>query len=178
MTAVTPPDEPDSRADDRPPEWADDWVGLSAGPLPLGAVSDWAVLSRCGAVVVFSGTARDHSEGRTGVSSLDYEAYEEQAVPRLRAVVADARRRWPELGRIAVLHRVGAVPLGESAVVVVVSAPHRSEAFDAARFVIDAVKATVPIWKRETWPEGESWGLEAQHLMNLDEFTSVRDGAS
>jgi molybdopterin synthase catalytic subunit len=120
--------------------------------------------------VVFSGTARDHSIGRDGVQALEYEAYEEQALPRMAAIAAEARRRWPELGRLALLHRTGPVPLGTAAVVVVASAPHRGEAFDAARFIIDALKATVPIWKRETWEGGESWGLEAQHLVELDDL--------
>ena len=153
-----------------PPEHDDDWVGLGADPLPLGAATDWAVLPRCGAVVVFNGTARDHSAGRVDVSLLEYEAYEEQAVPRMAAIVAEARTRWPALGRLALLHRVGPVPVGHSAVVVVASAPHRGDAFDAARFAIDALKATVPIWKRETWADGESWGLEAQHLIALDQL--------
>ena len=161
-----------------PPERADDWVGLSGEPLPFGAAADWAVLPRCGAVVVFSGTARDHSEGRVDVSTLTYEAYEDEALPRMRAIATEARVRWPEIGRVALLHRVGPVALGQSAVVVVVSAPHRGEAFDAARFAIDALKATVPIWKRETWSDGESWGLEARHLVELDEFDRVRDGSS
>jgi len=160
------------------PERAEDWVGLSAETLPFATAADWAVLPRCGAVVVFSGTARDHSVGRIDVSTLTYEAYEDQAMPRMSAIAAEARIRWPEIGRIALLHRVGPVPLGESAVVVVVSAPHRGEAFDAARFAIDALKATVPIWKRETWADGESWGLEAQHLVDLDEFDRVRDSSS
>jgi molybdopterin synthase catalytic subunit len=157
MTSVMAPD-------------VDDWVGLSDEPLPVGTAADWAVQPRCGAVVVFSGTARDHSVDRRGVTSLEYEAYEEQALPRMGAIASEARARWPELGRIALLHRTGPVPLGESAVVVVASAPHRAEAFDAARFAIDALKATVPIWKRETWEGGESWGLEAQHLVELDEL--------
>ena len=162
MGAVTPPAH-------------DDWVGLSPEPLPLGAATDWAVLPRCGAVVVFSGTARDHSAERDGVSRLEYEAYDEQARPRLQAIVDEARVRWPELGRLALLHRTGPVPIGESAVVVVASAPHRAAAFDAASFAIDALKATVPIWKRETWSGGESWGLEAQHLVELDDFDAHDD---
>ncbi|MGZ4692947.1 MAG: molybdenum cofactor biosynthesis protein MoaE [Acidimicrobiales bacterium] len=158
-----------------PPAGADDWIGLSTDPLPFGAAADWAVLPRCGAVVVFSGTARDHSTGRDGVQSLEYEAYEEQALPRMQAIAAEARRRWPDLGRLVLLHRTGPVPLGTSAVVVVASAPHRGEAFDAARFAIDALKATVPIWKRETWDDGESWGLEAQHLVELDQLEQLDD---
>jgi len=140
------------------------WVGLSGLPLPLGLVLSWVGRPDCGGVVLFSGTARDHSEGRPGVTVLEYEAYEEQVAPRLEALVDEARARWPDIGRVAVLHRVGRVEIGESAVVAAVSAPHREEAFAAARFCIDGLKATVPIWKREIWAGGESWGLEAQHI--------------
>lgn len=153
-------------ADLRPPGGADDWVGLTGGPLPAGAATDWATRPDCGAVVTFCGTARDHAEGRPGVTHLSYEAYEEQVVPRLVAIAADARRRW-DLGRIALLHRVGPVAIGESSVVVVASAAHRHEAFTAARFAIDRLKATVPIWKREAWAGGEDWGLDASPVGDL-----------
>src|SRR5206468_2217019 len=123
---------------------------------------DWAVRPDCGAVVLFSGTARDHAPGRPDVQRLAYEAYEEHAVPRLANVAAEARERWPMSGRVALLHRVGEVPIGESAVVVVVSAPHRPVAFAAARFCIDAIKASVPIWKHEAWNGGEDWGTDPQ----------------
>ncbi len=118
--------------------------------------------------MVFTGTARDHSVGRDGVTRLEYEAYEEQVVPRLDEIAAAARRHWPDLGRIVLLHRIGEVPLTEAAVVVAVSAPHRAAAFDAARFGIDTLKETVPIWKREDWSEGTSWGREAQHIVEVD----------
>ncbi|MFP3906111.1 MAG: molybdenum cofactor biosynthesis protein MoaE [Acidimicrobiales bacterium] len=149
------------------PRDSDTWVGLSTDPLPVEAAANWAVLPRCGAVVLFSGTARDHAEGRPGVSLLEYEAYTEQVEPRLAAIVERARDQWPDLGRLALLHRVGPVPVGESAVVVVASAPHRDAAFAAARFGIDTLKSTVPIWKREHWDGGQSWGLEAQHLVDV-----------
>jgi molybdopterin synthase catalytic subunit len=126
----------------------------------------WATRPDCGGLVLFSGTARDHAEGRPGVERLEYEAYDAQVVPRLAAVADEARARWPAVGRIALLHRTGVLAVGESAVVVVVSAPHRAEAFDAARFCIDTLKRSVPIWKRETWADGESWGLEAQHIVD------------
>jgi molybdopterin synthase catalytic subunit len=142
----------------------DTWIGLSAPPLPVDKVAAWAVRPDCGGLVLFSGTARDHAEGRPGVHRLEYEAYEEQVVPRLRGVAEEARVRWPMVGRIALLHRVGVLRIGESAVVVAVSAPHRDEAFAAARFCIDTLKRSVPIWKRESWTGGESWGLEAQHI--------------
>jgi molybdopterin synthase catalytic subunit len=142
------------------------WLGLSSSPLPVAEAVSWAVRPACGGLVLFSGTARDHAEGRPGVERLEYEAYESQVVPRLRDVADEARVRWPTLGRIALLHRTGVLEVGESAVVVVVSAPHRAEAFEAARFCIDTLKASVPIWKRETWTGGESWGLEAQHIVD------------
>jgi molybdopterin synthase catalytic subunit len=112
--------------------------------------------------VTFTGTARDHAEGRPDVHRLEYEAYEEHAVRRMQALAAEAKSRWSSIGRIALLHRTGEVALGDAAVVVAVSAPHRAEAFEAARWAIDELKATVPIWKREAWAGGESWGLEAQ----------------
>ena len=151
-----------------PPDDRDDWLGLTDAPLPVGAAADWAVLPRCGAVVLFNGTARDHAPGRDGVERLEYEAYEEHVVPRLADIVEKMRETWPTLGRVALLHRVGLVPVGESSVVVVASSPHRPEAFAAARFGIDTLKATVPIWKRECWKDGESWGLEAQHISDVD----------
>lgn len=121
----------------------------------------WAVTPGCGGVVTFTGTVRDHADGRSGVTSLEYEAYEEAAVARLGEVAADARRRWPVIGRVAMLHRVGRLELCDAAVVVVVSAPHREEAFEAARWCIDTLKATVPIWKREEWSGGTDWGTRA-----------------
>lgn len=154
----------------QPPPSGELWLGLSAGPLPVAAASDWVVRSDCGAVVVFSGTARDHAPGRPGVEVLEYEAYEEQVEPRLQAIAGEARARWPVLGRIALIHRVGIVPVGESAVVVAVSAPHRDAAFLAARFCIDAVKASVPIWKHETWAGGDAWGTDAQDLVDASEL--------
>ncbi|MFN0089648.1 MAG: molybdenum cofactor biosynthesis protein MoaE [Acidimicrobiales bacterium] len=154
----------------QPPARGETWVGLSSGELPVNTALEWAVRPDCGAVVLFSGTARDHSPGRHGVNELEYEAYEEQVEPRLSAIALEARRRWPSVGRIALLHRVGVVEIGASAVVVVVSAPHRGDAFEAARFGIDTLKAAAPIWKRERWSDGESWGLEAQHIVEVGEL--------
>ena len=143
-----------------------DWTALVDEPLPVEAATAWAVLADCGAVVSFLGTVRDHAEGRAGVSELTYEAYEEQVVPRLDGIVAEARARW-DLGRVAVLHRTGRLVPTECSVVVVVSSAHRAEAFDAARFCIEALKSTVPIWKSETWTGGVDWGTSAQEVTRL-----------
>ena len=144
------------------PTSGDVWVALAPHPLPVADAAAWVVRADCGATVTFTGTARDHADGRPDVHRLEYEAYEEQAVPRLERLAAEARVRWPAIGRIVLLHRTGVVELGEAAVVVAVSAPHRGEAFEAARWAIDELKRTIPIWKREAWAGGESWGLEAQ----------------
>ena len=88
------------------------------------------------------------------------------------------RRRFGDLGRIAVLHRVGPVAVGEPAVVVAVSSPHRDAAFEAARFAIDTLKATVPIWKRERWEGGESWGLEPQHIVGVEPLDAAHTEAA
>jgi len=143
------------------PARGEDWCALTSEELPVGAALGWAVRDDCGAVVTFCGTVRDHAAGRDDVTSLDYEAYEAQVVPRLSSIAADTRRRWPEVGRIALLHRTGRLELGETSVVVVVSAPLRGEAFEAARFAIDTLKTSVPIWKKENWPGGSDWGTDA-----------------
>jgi molybdopterin synthase catalytic subunit len=145
-----------------PPAAGDDWVALSRCPLSAALATQWATVPGCGAVVAFSGTVRDHAEDRQGVQELAYEAYEGPALARMAEVAAEARRRWPEIGRVAVLHRLGRLALGETAVVVAVSTGHRAEAFAAAEWVIDTVKASVPIWKYERWADGEDWGTGAQ----------------
>jgi molybdopterin synthase catalytic subunit len=152
----------------RAPEQGENWFGVTTDELPVSAAYEWAVLPSCGAVVLFSGTVRDHAEGRDGVTHLDYEAYEEQVVPRFEAIAGEMRRRWPTAGRIILLHRVGRLLLEESSVIVVVSAPHRGEAFEAARFGIDTLKSSAPIWKRESWADGEGWGQDAQPLVDVD----------
>jgi molybdopterin synthase catalytic subunit len=157
----------------QPPATGDDWVALTDETLPIDAAYQWAVRPDCGAVVLFSGTVRDHAEGRPGVTSLEYEAYAEQVEPRLTAIADDIRRRWPDTGRVALLHRIGLLELGECSVVVIASAPHRGEAFDAARYGIDTLKATVPIWKREAWEGGVDWGLCAHDVGEVGDLADL-----
>lgn len=149
-------------------------LAISSDRLDVGRAYDWAVHPSCGAVVLFSGTARDHSDGREGVSSLSYEAWEDAALPRMAEIVAEIRRRHASVVRVAMLHRTGEVPVGESSVVVVVGAPHRPDAFAAAKFGIDALKATVPIWKRETWKDGTEWAGSAQQVTDLRDFVDAQ----
>ena len=150
-----------------PPAAVKDWCALAEDPLPIGAIYEWCVEPDCGAVVVFSGVVRDHAEHRTGVTLIEYEAYESQVVPRLEVIVAELRRQWPDAGKVAILHRVGGLALGESSVVVGVSTPHRASAFEACKFGIDSLKATVPIWKREFWDGGSDWGLAASDISDV-----------
>src|SRR3954453_14594709 len=153
----------------QPPLTGDDWLGVTADRITVGPAADFVTRADCGAVVVFAGTARDHAPGRSGVHTLEYGAYEEQVGPRLKAVAAEARARWAGVGAIALVHRTGVVPIGEAAVVVAVSAPHRDEAFVAARFCIDGVEATAPIWKRESWEGGTDWGTDATTVVDVGE---------
>ena len=136
---------------------AHDWLGLFDAPLPVADVLQWASQPDCGGVVLFCGTVRNHADGRPNVTELTYEAYDEEVEPRLASIAGEARRRWCDLRRLAILHRVGTLTVGEVSVVIVASAPHRAEAFEAARFAIDTVKTTVPVWKRERWEGGEDW---------------------
>jgi len=142
----------------------DTWLAITISEPPIDAAYRWTVQPDCGAVVLFSGTARDHSEGRPDVSQLAYEAYEEHLIDRFAGLVGEIRSQWPQVRRVCIMHRVGVVPIGESTVVVVASSPHRDVAFEAARFGIDRLKATAPIWKREVWADGESWGLDAREI--------------
>lgn len=159
------------------PAVGENWIALTTDELSPGLVYDWALRPDCGAVVLFSGTVRDHAEDRTGVQHLTYEAYEEQAQPRLAAIADEIRTRWPHTGRIALIHRLGRMELTESTVLVVVSSPHRPEAFEAARFGIDALKATVPIWKHEVWDGGSDWGTGASPLQDASAVPSSGSGS-
>ncbi len=142
-------------------------MALTDETISLDEAARWATRPDCGAVVAFAGTVRDHAEGRPGVSALEYEAYAEAVVPRIAGLAADARARWAGLGRIVCWHRVGSLTVGDCAVVVAVSAGHRAEAFDAARWCIDTIKATMPIWKHETWDGGEGWGTDAHDIAEV-----------
>jgi molybdopterin synthase catalytic subunit len=145
-----------------PPSDARDWIVLTTDPLPVDVAQQFVTVPEAGAIVSFAGIVRDHAEGRDGVERMTYEAYEQPATSAMADIAAEARRRWPDVERIALLHRVGDLELSEASVLVVVSAPHRTAAFEAARFAIDTLKESVPIWKQEHWSGGSDWAVE-QH---------------
>ncbi len=149
----------------------DNWLELTPDPLPAERALAWVERPSCGAVACFVGTVRDNAEGRTGVKAIEYEAYTLQVLPRFETIAAAARERWPDLGRVVVWHRVGHLQLGEASVVVAVSTPHRAEAFEACRYLIDTLKSTTPIWKRETWEGGTDWSPAARPVQPTPEVS-------
>jgi molybdopterin synthase catalytic subunit len=109
-----------------------------------------------GGIDLFLGTTRAETsaDGRELVS-LDYEAYERMAIEKLHSLAKRARTEWPVI-KLAILHRIGPVPVGEPSVIIAVSTPHRADAFAACRFLIDQLKVDVPIWKKEVWADGSA----------------------
>ena len=124
-------------------------------PIDATAVAAAVASPHAGAVVTFLGTTRDHNDGRQ-VTRLEYEAYPSMAVAEMRRIGDRAREQW-SIEAIAIVHRIGVVPVGEASVVIAVSAAHRGEAFAACRFAIDRLKEVVPIWKKEHFEGGEVW---------------------
>ena len=108
-----------------------------------------------GAVVTFIGWVRNHTEGKR-VLALEYEAYKDMAERKLTEIGAEIEQKW-NLNRVAIVHRVGHLKVGETSVVIAVAAPHRAEAFEACRYAIDRIKEIVPIWKKDIYEDGERW---------------------
>jgi molybdopterin synthase catalytic subunit len=131
-------------------------VAVGTDPIDSAALLDEVSDPVCGATALFLGTVRDHSPGKSGVTHLDYEAYEEEVENKIVEIVEEAAERWP-IVHTAVVHRTGVVEVRQASVAVAVSAPHRADAFDAARYVIDELKVRAPIWKKEHWDGGEAW---------------------
>lgn len=129
-------------------------IELTHEPIDCPAVLESVRTTEAGAVVLFLGTVREFTQGRQ-TSALDYEAYPEMALKMLQQLADEAARRWPVL-RAAVVHRLGRLELGEVSVAVAVSTPHRNDAFEAGRYLIDRLKEVAPIWKQEHWSDGTS----------------------
>jgi MoaE-MoaD fusion protein len=130
-------------------------VGLSRAPIDAAALEASVAGPGHGAVVTFVGRARDHADDGREVVELEYEAYDEMAERVLAEMAETAARRWDVA--VALVHRVGVVPLGEAAVLIVTAAAHRGAAYEANRFLIEEIKGRLPIWKRERFPDGTEW---------------------
>lgn len=130
-------------------------IALVDKPIDRQALLSQFADRESGAVVTFEGVVRGVSRGRS-VERLFYEAFPEMAVREMEQIAAEARRKWP-LYRLAMIHRTGWLDVGEASVLIAVASAHRKEAFEACRFLIDSVKARVPIWKREHYQDGAVW---------------------
>jgi MoaE-MoaD fusion protein len=139
-----------------------DWIQVTTEPLSERAVMDAVSDPAAGAVVLFSGVVRDQTGGRS-VKFLEYEAHTAMAESKMREIAATLRQRWPDVTRVAMIHRIGRLEIGESSVMIAVSSPHRRQAFEAGQFAIDTLKETVPVWKKEYFGDGEIWvGLQSE----------------
>lgn len=134
---------------------AADVVELVRAAIRAAELVAWAKSPGAGAVAVFDGIVRDNSKGRRTLY-LDYEAYEPMALRKMREITAQMRAQFA-IDRIALVHRLGRLEIGETSVLIVVSAPHRAAAFDACRFAIETLKRSVPIWKKEYFADGAVW---------------------
>ena len=121
---------------------------------PQGIVAEVESPS-AGAIVTFAGVVRNHHAGQT-VKAIDYHAYESMAERELARIEGEVTSRWPGVG-IRIVHRVGFLEIGETSVFIAVASPHRAEGFEASRYAIDRIKETVPIWKKEIYPDGHAW---------------------
>jgi molybdopterin synthase catalytic subunit len=128
---------------------------VTAEPLSVDSLVEAVLTEGDGAVVTFVGTVRDNSGGRK-VSALEYEAYAEMAEAEMRRIGLEMMDKWGLHG-IAMRHRVGRLEIGETSVIIAVSSPHRQEAFAACSEALDMLKATVPVWKKEYFEDGEVW---------------------
>ncbi len=108
-----------------------------------------------GACIVFEGVVRDHHEGKA-VESIFYDAYRPMAEKEISKIIDDVRTQFPEVA-VGVIHRLGQLRVGDASIAIVCTSPHRAEAYEASRLLIDRIKETVPIWKKERGPGGEEW---------------------
>lgn len=131
------------------------YIHLSEQPLSPAAAIELVRSDRCGAVDVFIGTVRNHTQNKQ-VLRLEFEAYAKMALREMDKIAQRARERWP-IEHIALHHRVGTLAIGEIAVIIAVSTPHRRASFEACQFAIDTLKETVPIWKKECFEDGSQW---------------------
>ncbi|GAB2267438.1 Molybdopterin synthase catalytic subunit [Dionaea muscipula] len=144
-------------------------------PIDMVKYINFVSAPQCGAISTFSGTTRDTFDGKT-VVELKYEAYVPMAIRCIKSISSSARSKW-NLGSIAVAHRLGPVPVGETSVFIAISSVHRIDALDACKFLIDEIKAIVPIWKKEVYANGEVW-KENSEFLNRISCTAQENGGT
>ena len=132
-----------------------DTILFTRDPIDSASFIAAAKAATDGAILTFDGIVRNHSRERSTLY-LDYEAYEEMALKQMRALAAEAREKFPIRG-VTIVHRLGRLAIGETSVLIVVASAHRAAAYEASRFLIDTLKKTVPIWKKETFTDGAVW---------------------
>lgn len=130
------------------------WIEVTEQPLAVEEADDLLRDPACGAVSLFVGTTRQFTDGRETLR-LEYEAYEPMALQEIQRLAEACADRW-EVWRLVLLHRLGVVPIAEASVVIGVATPHREDSFSACRFLIDALKQQVPIWKKEIFADGST----------------------
>jgi molybdopterin synthase catalytic subunit len=141
-----------------------DWIEISAEPLSAATVAQFVTDPAAGGIDIFLGTPRGESSGEgKKLLALDYEAYPEMALGQMRELAGRARERWP-IVKLALLHRVGRVEVGEPSVIIAVATPHRAEAFEACRWLIDTLKSEVAVWKKEVWGDGSTSWVEGKEI--------------
>jgi molybdopterin synthase catalytic subunit len=130
--------------------------------ISVDALTEWVTVPEAGGVAVFLGVVRDNTAGRK-VVALEYEAHAPMAEAKMAEIGEAVIRRWPGVCRVAMVHRIGRLDIGEASVAIAVSAAHRREAIEACHFAIDRLKETVPVWKRELFEDGAVWvGLQGE----------------
>lgn len=143
-----------------------DKFAITYEPLTIDGVAKMVTYPHTGAVATFAGIVRNISDGKQ-VTSLEYEAYPEMALAKMKEVAAEARQKWPEIVDIAIIQRIGHLEVGETAIVIAVSSGHRNQGcFEACQYSINRLKQIVPIWKKEFSPDGDEW-IEGDHNPSL-----------
>lgn len=128
---------------------------ITGDPLSVAEAVSAVAKTTCGAIATFSGVVRESSRGRQ-VSYLEYQAYPEMAVAKMRQIEGEIRGKW-EIEQMLIHHRIGRLEIGEASVVIAVSAPHRRQALEACAYAIERLKQIVPVWKKEVSPDGSFW---------------------
>jgi molybdopterin synthase catalytic subunit len=128
-------------------------IQISPNPLNIQSAIDWIMSPESGGIDVFIGTVRNATKGKA-VIRLEFEAYEPMALAEMEKIVKQAFEKWP-VQKVLIHHRTGVLQVGEVPVIIAVSAAHRAAAFDACRYIIDTLKQTVPIWKKEIFGDGD-----------------------